>query len=350
MLWTCFTMAALLINPVSSAPADNGIPRQMRNMVHVEGGSFQMGDVFDEGRDFERPVHRVTLSDFLIGTHEVTVGEFRGFVEATGYKTSAESVENRDEQDKCLAGLGTADSEKEQHRLYGRLISFSGTWCLTVGQDWAFRHDVHWRNPGFEQSEKDPVTCVSWNDAANYCNWLSRLEGLPPAYNVETGALLDENGQATADVTKTKGYRLPTEAEWEYAARERGKKVRFGNGRNVARSSEIVFNAAEGEFAYAEKGEFRGRTRPVGSFSPNSRGLHDMSGNVWEWCSDYLRAYTTEEQTNPYGVKGEGLSMRRAARGGRWAGGADELRASARFGWVPEDRCNNIGLRVARTR
>jgi formylglycine-generating enzyme required for sulfatase activity len=178
---------------------------------------------------------------------------------------------------------------------------------------------------------------------------LSKKEGLPPAYDLETGDLLDAKGRPVTDVTKVKGYRLPTEAEWEFAARERGKKIRFGNGKNSARSSEMNFNAAGRQFPYSEKGELRGRTIPVGSFEPNGLGLHDMSGNVWEWCSDFVCEYTSEPQTDPYQVKGLIMGPRRTARGGPWVGDASFARVTARIGWVANDRCNNIGFRIARS-
>jgi formylglycine-generating enzyme required for sulfatase activity len=142
---------------------------------------------------------------------------------------------------------------------------------------------------------------------------------------------------------------LPTEAEWEYAARERGRKVRFGNGQDIARASEMNIDATSGKFAYAEQGESRGKAIPVGSFPPNSLGLHDMSGNAWEWCSDFMGRYPKEPQTNPYqqeGVQGP----RRAARGGPWVGDASFARVATRLGWVSDDRCNNIGFRVARSK
>jgi len=146
-------------------------------------------------------------------------------------------------------------------------------------------------------------------------------------------------------MTEVGGYRLPTEAEWEYAAREGGRRVRFGNGRNTARSSEINFDATSGDFPYLERGEFRARTTEVGAVAANGLGLSDMSGNVWEWCSDWLQPYSAAAVSNPHPSEGR----RRVARGGRWGGGASEIRATARFAWEPNNRCNNIGFRVARS-
>jgi formylglycine-generating enzyme required for sulfatase activity len=123
----------------------------------------------------------------------------------------------------------------------------------------------------------------------------------------------------------------------------------LGNGQNIARSSEMNFNAAGGDFAFAEKGECSRNTVPVGSFRPNSLGLHDMSGNVWEWCSDFLGRYSGQSQTNPHQQKGM-LGSRRAARGGPWFGDASFARVSARMGWVADDRCDNIGFRIARSK
>jgi len=194
------------------------------------------------------------------------------------------------------------------------------------------------------------VTCVSWKDAIAYCNWLSKNESLPLAYDQKTGDLLDEKGKPTTDITKVKGYRLPTESEWEYAARENGKKIRFGNGENVARSNEMNFNAGAKQFPYSEKGESRNKTVPVDSFKPNSLGLHNMSGNVWEWCSDFLCKYKSGSFTNPYQTKDLVLGLRRAARSGPWCGAANDQRVTGRWGWFAEDRCNNIGFRIARSK
>ncbi|UCD74824.1 MAG: formylglycine-generating enzyme family protein [Phycisphaerales bacterium] len=308
------------------SPANDG-------MVLVEGGTFQMGDLFDEGVQFATPVHEVTLTDFYLARYEVTVEQFAAFVERTGHITAAERE--------------AAETDKNDG--YGGLLATCGCWVLDAEAGGSWVAEATWRNPQFPQTTKDPVTCVSWRDAAAYCNWLSTTVGLAVAYDLNSCDLLDADGKPTTDVSKVKGYRLPTEAEWEYAARERGKKVRFGNGRDLARPDEMNFNAAAGEFDYALKGTCRKGTVPVGSFKPSGLGLYDMSGNVWEWCSDFMGQYPEEPVTNPYQTEGL-VGPRRAARGGPWVGGADLARVSARLGWVADDRCNNIGFRVARSK
>ena len=324
-------IGAALMSPAGGDPSDKPC-----DMVLVEGGTFQMGDVFDEHVRWATPVHEVTLTAFYLCKYEVTVEAFKAFVQSTAYVTSAETESKR---------AATLDGDE-----YDALIASRGAHVLnTETEQMSWVTAANWRNPQFEQSPKDPVVCVSWTDAASYCNWLSKNENLPVAYDVVTGDLLDTQGRPTTDVTAVKGYRLPTEAEWEYAARECGKKIRFGNGQDVARSSEMNINTAKGEFPYAVNGEYRKRTMPVGSFRPNRLGLRDMSGNVWEWCSDFLGRYDEQPQTNPYQLKGM-IGPRRVARDGPWAGDASWARTSARMGWVASDRCNMIGFRVARSK
>ncbi|MCB1048939.1 MAG: SUMF1/EgtB/PvdO family nonheme iron enzyme, partial [Calditrichaeota bacterium] len=130
---------------------------------------------------------------------------------------------------------------------------------------------------GFGRGRR-PVINISWFDAVAYCNWLSEQAELKPVYTIK-GEKVTANWQAN-------GYRLPTEAEWEYAAREGGKEVRFGNGKDNADPKEINFNGSESH-EYSVVGDFRAKTTPVGSFPPNALGLYDVSGNVYEWCWDW---------------------------------------------------------------
>jgi len=315
----------------------------MADMELVKGGAFKMGDIFEEGVRLATPVHEVTVSDFYLCRYEVSIVEFKAFSNDTKYVTSAEKGEGppKDKKD--------APSDKRTQEYNTRLAS-SGAYMLLSSGPPSWSNKANWKNPGFEQGPQDPVTCVSWNDAIAYCNWLSKKESLPAAYDQKTGNLLDKDGKATTDITKVKGYRLPTESEWEYAAREGGKKIRFGNGKDKALSSEINFNAAGRQFSYSEKGECRDKTVPVNSFKPNCLGLHNMSGNVWEWCSDFLCNYKSGSLTNPYRTEDLVFQSRRAARSGPWFATADYQIVVARIGWIAEDRCNNIGFRIARSK
>ena len=171
---------------------------------------------------------------------------------------------------------------------------------------------------------KRPVIYVSWSDATAFSEWLS-------------------------EQTREK-IRLATEAEWEYAARERGKKVRFGNGKNIADPTEINFNAsADYKQSYSVAGEYRRKTLPVGTFRPNSLGLYDMSGNVWEWCRDRYGEdyYANSPEDNP---KGPSSGSSYVYRGGSWSVFLPQLmRACVRFGTSADSRYFGIGFRVVRT-
>ncbi|MEM7369469.1 MAG: SUMF1/EgtB/PvdO family nonheme iron enzyme [Bacteroidota bacterium] len=267
--------------------------------VRIDGGTFQMGDQFEEGRDIEQPVHSVSLSPFLLATHELTFNEYDLFCESTG----------RDKPD-----------------------------------------DEGWGR------DRLPVINISWYDAIEYCNWRSQQEGLEAYYTINKSRKDPNNNNNSSDNLKwlimtndqANGYRLPTEAEWEYAARQRGQKVRFGNGQDIADPEQINFDASESyKKTYSKVGTYRGKTVEVGSFSPNGLDLYDMSGNVWEWCWDWIASdyYEQGNNQNPQGATAGSL---RVVRGGSWDDVPYLCRAADRSWSYPNFRINSFGVRLAR--
>ena len=248
------------------------------DMVLVEKGTFQMGGLWGDGANFESPVHEVTFTnDLLIGKYEVTFDEYDAFCEETG-------------------------RTKPGDEGWGRVSR--------------------------------PVINVSWHDAIAYCNWLSQKETLPFAYD-SNGNLLDKNGEITVDTRNVAGYRLPTEAEWEFAARGGTKSSGF----EYAGSNSLE------EVGWFDSNS-EGMTHEVGQKLPNDLGLYDMSGNVWEWCSDMFDEYPDSPQINPYKTIGFGGPV---MRGGSWE-------YEARSAWVASRDCgsefaksNGLGFRICRT-
>jgi formylglycine-generating enzyme required for sulfatase activity len=294
----------------------SGCAQVARDLVVVRGGSFQMGNTFEGGEADERPPHSVELRSYAIGKHEVTVGQFRQFVEATGYVTSAERA---------------------------------GDAKVFVGKKVETRPDASWKNPYFEQDDGHPVVCVSWYDAVEYCNWRSRREGLPPCYRGSGDTI-------TCDFTAD-GYRLPTEAEWEFAARSRGLDCRYawgngepyiggrraGNTRDEAArrqwGSEKIWSGYDDGYAF---------TAPAGSFAPNALGLHDVSGNVYEWCWDWYgeEYYAHSPVQNPTGPPSAAL---RTCRDAGFSCPVERERVANRGKGQPDLAFSWGGFRVART-
>lgn len=185
--------------------------------------------------------------------------------------------------------------------------------------------DIMGANPsGFEDCPQCPVESVSWEDVQTF---LQKLNVKYPGRN----------------------YRLPTEAEWEYAAREGGKKVLFGNGKNVADPTQMNFDAKNGKTTYSLAGDYRSKTTQVGSFAPNALGLYDMSGNVWEWCNDWYGADYYKNSPAKY-PGGPASGSYRVLRGGSWYNFPQVCRVAVRDFSSPTNRFNDIGFRLARTK
>ncbi len=182
--------------------------------------------------------------------------------------------------------------------------------------------------PNYFKGEDKPVEQISWFDAVEYCNKRSVAEGLTPCYT-------NQNGEYTCDFTAN-GYRLPTEAEWEYAAKG-GNKA--SNGNTYSGNNEITLVTWYNDNS-------KNTTHDVMKKEPNELGLYDMSGNVWEWCWDWYGAYSSEEQTNPQGAN---YVSSRVIRGGSWYSGADSCRVTLRGSRVPEKVGSFIGFRVVRS-
>ena len=261
-------------------------------MVVIPSGSFDMGSPNSEaGRsDDEGPEHHVDVATFAMGKTEITRGQFAAFANVTNYSSG----------DKC--------------------------WTLEKGK--MEERDGDWRKLRYGQEDNYPIGCMNWNDGKAYAEWLSRKTG--------------------------KKYRLPTEAEWEYATRGNTRTARYwGNGSdeaceyaNVAdktaqaqihgASSWSVFNCTDG-FAY---------TAPVGSFKANAFGLHDMLGNVWEWTEDSYHDSYKDAPTDGSAWQGDGA--KRVLRGGSWNNSPRTVRAAMRNSYKPKLRYSFYGFRVVR--
>lgn len=278
--------------------------RQYDAIIQLPAGSFQMGDSLDEGSPEERPVHTVTLSPFLIDRTEVT-------------------------------------------------------WALwREVSEWAVAHGYELSGNAAGKADNHPVHSVSWYDAVKWCNARSEKEGRTPAYYTsadQTAANVYRQGAPVLQndwVNWTAGYRLPTEAEWEYAARGGAAGQRFPWGDTIAHSRANYDSSGAYSYdvsptpgphpTYATGN--KPYTSPAASFAPNGYGLVDVAGNVWEWCWDLYGAYGSDAQTDPRGVTSG--SSYRAMRGGSWLSPAVGCRASTRRGDVPGLWNHGYGFRT----
>jgi formylglycine-generating enzyme required for sulfatase activity len=255
----------------------------MNKMILVEGGTFLMGNTLgkSEGENNETPVHEVKLTyNYWIGKYPVTFKKYMKY---------------------CMES---------------RILP-------PLDQGWG--------------CGRRPVIDVSWWDAIAYCNWLSEKEGLPIAYD-SNGNLLDGSENITETSEEVEGYRLPTEAEWEYAARGGQKATqdwKFSGSSNLEEVGWYCQNS-------------RKKTHKVGKKKPNELGIFDMSGNVWEWCHDWYGRYSADGiQTNPTGGPDSGLS--KVLRGGSWVGIMHYCRVAYRCYNAASRSDRYVGFRVVKT-
>ncbi|RPI82377.1 MAG: formylglycine-generating enzyme family protein [Planctomycetaceae bacterium] len=325
--------------PKAGGPVGPAVP----GMVWIPGGEFTMGTDSADAWSDEKPAHQVAVDGFWMDEHEVTNAQFREFVDATGYVTTAEKAPDLDEIMSQVAP-GTPPPDP-QDLVPGSLVFTPPEHSVKLDdftQWWRWTPGTNWRRPegpdsSIEGRDDHPVVQVSWDDARAYAEWA--------------------------------GKRLPTEAEWERAARgglERQPYV-WGNEPPAEQSSaEQPFRANLWQGTFPNQNTATDgfeRTAPVKSFAPNGYGLYDMAGNVWEWCSDWYQRdlYASRPRDrvtrNP---KGPGASSdaarpftpQRSQKGGSFLCNdsyCSRYRPSARHGSSPDTGMSHVGFRCAKS-
>lgn len=261
------------------------------------------GTIREFGRDTNEVQHKVLLDSFYINKYEVTIGEFKDFLAS-----------------KDINYLLPNDPKSI----------------------------ANYYNIGWNETDKHPITNLSWNAATRFCNWRSKRVGLDTCY------IFKANGMIDSCNFNNKGYRLPTEAEWEYACRGEGKLIPFATGNNIT-TDQANYN---GYFPYNNnpQGNFLQKTVPVdaATYYKNSFQLEHMHGNVWEWCWDWFdpNYYPTDGsiQNNPKGPTTGIATLARVFRGGSWYNDAVYLRSAYRYREAPAYRYKLVGFRLAKTK
>lgn len=342
-LAAAFVIATLGVRSAAQdAPAEPAKhPAPPPGMVWIPGGEFTMGSDHADARPEERPPHRVRVDGFFLDATEVTNAQFKKFVDATGYKTVAETAPTMEE---ILSQLppGTPPPPKEllvpgslvfrQTREPVPLSDHRAWWAWVPGAQWR-----HPEGPGTTIDGKDdhPVVHIAWDDAVAYARWA--------------------------------GKRLPTEAEWERAARGGLDAKNYVWGDAPFSKEKPQANIWQGRFPHRntlDDGYLR--TAPVKSYAPNGYGLYDMSGNVWEWCADWyrpdafaldVRAARGDVVVRPRGPSRsrdprEPYSPSRVTRGGSFLchdAYCKAYRASARRGTAADTGLSHVGFRCAKS-
>lgn len=260
--------------------------KNLGNFVMIPAGEFTMGSPVNEAPlNGNEKQHNVTFThNIYMQEKELTVGQWRKFILESRYKTESET------------GKGA---------------------YILVDYNWFNDTEYSWGIPGFDQNDNHPVVCVSWNDAQAFIAWLNKK------YKAEA-------------IT----FRLPTEAEWEYACRA-GSTGRFSFGTCLSRDQANFDGNVKWEDCPV--GKSSQSTVEIGSFKPNAWGLYDMHGNVMEWCQDWLGTYSTEAMTDP---KGPQSGTAKVVRGGGWTSYAYDSRSAKRLNRNPHESYSNMGFRL----
>jgi formylglycine-generating enzyme required for sulfatase activity len=287
------------------------IPNSLEpEMIFVQGGTFLMGSKKDDphGAEDEKPLHEVQVSSFYMGKYEVTFGEFKAFITETGYQTDAEK--------------------------YGKCY----LWNYTLNE-WDIKPGVNWKYDesgklGDFYNKNHPVNHVTWNDAQAYIKWLNQKTG--------------------------KNYRLPTEAEWEFAAKGGLKKPKKPLGDDLSQNeweyltkgglkiNGFLFSGSNRISKVAWYRENSGaKTHPVGEKEPNELGIYDMTGNVQEWCQDWFQWYDYSGSPNlDVNPISRTKSTDKVVRGGGWFDQQSSCRVSNRAAYPPDFPHNSQGFRL----
>ncbi len=305
-----------------------------QGMVWIPGGEFLMGNNASTAWPDEQPAHRVAVDHFWMDSTEVTNSQFAAFVNATEYVTTAEKAPTAEE---ILANSPPGTPQPSAQLLVAGSLVFTPTEHQVplndIRQWWTWTPGANWRHPegpGSDLRNRDhhPVVHVSWDDATAYARWAEK--------------------------------RLPTEAEWEFAARGGLQQQPYAWGSDSFSETKPQANLWTGSFPFDNTAlDGYARTAPVGTFAPNGYGLYDMAGNVWEWCSDwydrdlYKDRLKSKITSNPRGPDQSRDPMRpfmsqRSQRGGSFLCNdsyCSRYRPSARHGCTPDTGMSHVGFR-----
>ena len=288
----------------------------------IPGGRFLMGDSNNDSNVFSvaNPVHTVQLSPFFMKRFEMNNAEVRSI-----YQWARDNVILTITSNGVLSTDGSTNFLLALNRLDTEILYSNGVFSVKAGRD------------------NYPCVWISWYGSVAACNWLSQMKGKEPVYHLTNW---------TADFSKN-GYRLPTESEWEFAARAGYEGYRFPWGdtniithsrANDRSDSNYWYDVSPTRGFHPDYANLQPRSSPVGTFAPNNYGLYDMSGNIWEWCWDWYNRYPAAAQVDP---TGPATGLFKTMRGGSWFTVTASVTVASRYPSItPIRTLNDIGFRT----